>query len=309
MSKIYLHIGTHKTGTTSLQQFFSHNEQSLKNQSFLYPSAGRPKKFPHGHHNLVWGIINNNNYDPSAGSWKELLTEIDFFNPKNVIISSENFSWPDCITAEKIFEIKEYLSNHEVKIIIYLRNQSDYLKSHYCQAIKIGYYSGSFQDYLTYQRERLNYYQRLEPWKEAFGIENIIVKIYDNIAINNQLIRDFLETINFPLTEIRINSNITVNKSPNLKAIKIMRLLNIISQKYLKLSQKKCQKLYLKKLSNPNNIISKLVARIPDFIVNEELLSEREKIGLKELKKELKNSNQNIMQEYLGLEEGTLFNS
>ncbi len=88
-----------------------------------------------------------------------------------------------------------------------------------------------------------------------------------------------------------------------------MRLLNIIMRKKLNISQKTCQKLYLKKLSNTNNKISKLILKIPEFIVNQELLSEQEKINLNLLKEEFKTSNQKIAREYLGWEDSTLFNS
>ena len=40
MAKAYLHIGTPKTGTTSLQRFLSANSRLLEESGFLFPKFG-----------------------------------------------------------------------------------------------------------------------------------------------------------------------------------------------------------------------------------------------------------------------------
>ena len=57
MVTVYVHIGLHKTGTTTLQHFLNDNEKELLTKDVLYPNAGKPKKvFDYAHHNLAWQI-------------------------------------------------------------------------------------------------------------------------------------------------------------------------------------------------------------------------------------------------------------
>ena len=48
--KFILHVGTHKTGTTSIQKYCRKNEDVLKEESILYPNfdvIGKPKRYAH----------------------------------------------------------------------------------------------------------------------------------------------------------------------------------------------------------------------------------------------------------------------
>jgi hypothetical protein len=91
-SSVYLHIGTHKTGTSSIQNFLLNNQEYLRERGFLYPTAGRPKIFSDGHHNLFWALSNHKNYDPNVGAWEELISEIDSSQFQKIIVTSEELS-------------------------------------------------------------------------------------------------------------------------------------------------------------------------------------------------------------------------
>ena len=47
MTTLNLHIGLHKTGTTSLQSFFAENDEILKQFFIIYPRTGREEKKKH----------------------------------------------------------------------------------------------------------------------------------------------------------------------------------------------------------------------------------------------------------------------
>lgn len=49
---IYIHIGMHKTGTTSIQKFL-HTNFSGQNKEFYYPNTGI---YEYGHHNIPWSL-------------------------------------------------------------------------------------------------------------------------------------------------------------------------------------------------------------------------------------------------------------
>jgi len=44
---LYIHIGLHKTGTTSIQNFLTLNENILSKKGYLYPATGRKGQAQH----------------------------------------------------------------------------------------------------------------------------------------------------------------------------------------------------------------------------------------------------------------------
>jgi hypothetical protein len=99
----------------------------------LYPSAGRPtscdeSKF--GHHLLAWSIAEQRGIDRSHPCWRQLRDEIEYTRPGLVIVSSETF---EHFTKDQIAEIREHLADFRVRIIVYLRNYSDFIISRFKQ--------------------------------------------------------------------------------------------------------------------------------------------------------------------------------
>ena len=68
MARVVLHIGTHKTATTTLQDTLATNRALLAEQGIVYPSIGRAT----GHHTLAthWIDLPKVYYEPApaAGS-------------------------------------------------------------------------------------------------------------------------------------------------------------------------------------------------------------------------------------------------
>ena len=79
---LYLHIGTSKTGTTSIQQFLCHNRSALLHQGYLYPGLGVNII----NHRLVW--VQND--DHVTERMLELMRrEYDDSGARHIIISAE----------------------------------------------------------------------------------------------------------------------------------------------------------------------------------------------------------------------------
>ena len=53
MKTAYIHIGTHKTGSTSIQDFLFKNRTKLRDRGFLYPLSGISPKNLFGQHHLT----------------------------------------------------------------------------------------------------------------------------------------------------------------------------------------------------------------------------------------------------------------
>ena len=73
MSTLHLHIGSGKTGTTSIQEVFHANRQQLKKQGFLYPG-------PNPDHHLLFFASNAPQKD-----WARTYKGLDQKKLKNVL--------------------------------------------------------------------------------------------------------------------------------------------------------------------------------------------------------------------------------
>lgn len=144
MTTIYLHIGIPKTGTTSLQKFLFFNREKLLKKGCLYPITGtnitsnnEPKGY--SHNSLVRVLSQNTSQNGDWVSqckiWQEFKTEINALKAEKVIISAEFFTGPGIYNQDLIAMTKKLLDDYDVKIVIYLRRQDEFLRSYYCYLI------------------------------------------------------------------------------------------------------------------------------------------------------------------------------
>ena len=311
MTTAYIHIGTHKTGSTSIQYFLFKNRNKLSEQGFLYPLSGIPNKNLFGQHHLAVAFLEHlqlNTYNPNAGGWEEVISEANAVPDKNIIISSENFCLPR-FDLEQIYKIKDYLSQYRVKIVIYLRRQDKYLISKYRQFIGANKYSDSFERFISDQKWLIDYYQILKPWQQVFGTKNIIVKVFEPEGFNNDLLDDFLDAIDYPQNRSEIIKTSMQSVSPSIKETNFKQYFNQITQEWFSLTPKQYRNQYLTKLNNKLKkrlSIGKVINKIPDSILSNQLISVEERI---ELLKEFEESNRKVAREYLAQSNGKLFYS
>ncbi len=309
MTTAYIHIGTHKTGSTSIQYFLFKNRNKLKEQGFLYPLSGIPKKNLFGQHHLAAAFLENwqlNTYNPNAGGWEEVISEANNFPDKNIIISSENFCLPR-FDLEQIYKVKNYLSQYTVKIVVYLRRQDNYLISQYRQFIGANKYSDSFQQFISEQKWLIDYYKILQPWQQVFGTQNIIVRVFEPERFKNDLLDDFLDTIDYPQNRRELIKTSMQSVSPSIKETNLKQYFNQIAKKRFFLTPEQHQNKYLTKLNNKLKkrfSLGKVINKIPDSILSNQLISMEERI---ELLQEFEESNQKVAREYLARINGELF--
>ncbi len=250
MKKLYLHIGTEKTGTTTLQEVLFQNKESLKNEGFHFlQSAGvrNNRKIPAY-------CMDDDNYDDffkdlridslekknqfRAAFLSQLTKEIQGLpvDIHSVIISSEHLH-SRTRTIEEIRNVKALLSNFfsEIKVICYVREQAATAVSLYSTDIKCGD-SPSLKEVLSDCHPNnvyYNYYEMLSNWSDVFGLENLMVQKFDRCNFRNgDLIDDFLGLIDSTL-EKTIDKNIeTQNESLTVMGQFLGRAINKALPKY-----------------------------------------------------------------------------
>jgi len=231
--KLVLHIGCHKTGTTSIQAALFHNRKALEKQGYsLFYKSAKGIASQDGHP-AFWTIPFD---DPARGVFiRADLAKALSCLPGNVIMSQENFSW----VVEKI-ELEKFRKNlsmhfNDIKIIAYIRRQDMQMVSHHQQASKnpnliaahlFGSRPRALPDDSDGVRLYLNYHERLSKWANVFGDENITLRIFDkNTLKDGDSVADFsyVSGIKFPIIPER------KNESNGFEVTKINHLMNQLS--------------------------------------------------------------------------------
>ena len=138
MSRVILHIGTHKTATTTIQDMFAHNAPLLAQHGLIYPRLGRMT----GHHGLVTDWVQSlpRVYAYPSGSVAMLrhIAARHADTDETVFLSSEEFSRGDPTAQPDFAAIREALGGFaRIEVLCVLREQWQFIQSVYLEVSKI----------------------------------------------------------------------------------------------------------------------------------------------------------------------------
>ena len=138
MKKLFLHVGTHKTGTTALQNFLMVNKQLLREHGVLIPVSGCVDPYS-GCHNIAWELNDDHRFQGDYGTLDELCVEISESGCHTVVVSSEDFEYLHS-RPEALVRLKHRLNaiGCQVEVILFFREQGEYIISLYAELLKHG---------------------------------------------------------------------------------------------------------------------------------------------------------------------------
>lgn len=243
--KAFVHIGTEKTGTSSIQLFLRKNRKALDSRGYHFlQSAGKTNNWA-----LPAYCTEESRFD-DLYRFQEPDTDIpledfrkDFIGkfeaeirslPKNihtVVISSEHFH-SRLRTDSEVNNFRELMSRFfdDIRIICYLREQADTCASWYSTSMKSGS-TYSFHNFVRRCRPEsyyFNYFEVLANWEQHFGVDAMRVAVFDRSSfLHGDLLDDFISRID-PQLVGKFNKSIhTVNESLKPIGQALCRALNI----------------------------------------------------------------------------------
>ncbi|QBY02486.1 hypothetical protein E2K80_18535 [Rhodophyticola sp. CCM32] len=180
MPEIILHIGAHKTGTTSLQRLCAENRALMERNNVLYPDTNW---YHYAQHRLAFALRGQNR--GGADATQELgafARAIASTGAQKIFVSSEElFSIP----LEKLRPLATCLKNRPVKIIAVLRRPDEFLLSLYNQKVK--HPGNAFRQPIGYFLKNpgdidadIHFRACIGNWSSLFGRENITLLNYDS---------------------------------------------------------------------------------------------------------------------------------
>lgn len=228
MSKVILHIGTHKTGTTSLQYYMSYNKEKLLEDGIFWPTTGMAKEHKYGGHHLLTKQNADKTRYLDKPLWAEIENEILQKKPKVTVLSSESFSLLDRGEIEILGGLRR---NHDVTVVIYLRKFIPFIKAQYANSLKNKTETPSFLEFGLINKTLMDYNSLLGRWADVFGADNLIVHLYDKIKKEPGLFEDFASVIGvnrlYPLPDFLLKRNVT----PNEKILSAIYLMHRVGRK------------------------------------------------------------------------------
>lgn len=186
--RIYFHIGFNKTGTTTLQHTLSQNRELLQSRGFAYPSTLPNHGHLADHLNPARRAVLDEAIRTRNSLWSDALRDEISNSKMDIIISSEGFSNID----PKL--LRSFFPYSEIKIVVYIREQAEYIVSIYQQAVKG---RGIVEDFREFSaRLRVGFGAILSAWSSTFGRANLIARAYDRERlVNGDIVGDFLATL------------------------------------------------------------------------------------------------------------------
>jgi hypothetical protein len=190
MQTLYLHIGTHKTGTTSLQNFCQLNRDWLSDKGVYYPvSPGT------GHEKAAAELKEGND-----STLLRFVKEIQSSGKTAGLLSSEDFFDQAGMIGASLGEIAD-----QVIIVAYLRRQDFFIQSLYGEVVKHPEIRSteSFETYyenavgiLTDVNHPLSWSGLLSSWTGVFPKDQVRVRVYEkNQWVGGTVISDFLSLL------------------------------------------------------------------------------------------------------------------
>jgi len=236
LAKLYLHVGFHKTGTTSLQDNLNRNRPALLAQGIDYPKT---RKFK-AHHEFAW----------SAGQrgwgWKKFggskagsapakrMYQLLRKSKLDAIISSEFLSE---LSPDQIRTLLSSIGRRELKVIFTVRPIAKILPSAYQQEVKNGSkltYKSWLELVLEPEKENRNktrFWDRhshdveIAKWADIVGKDRVSVIISDD-ANPDFLTTSFFSLLGVSTKKFKESKKDVINRSMDLAEIELLRRIN-----------------------------------------------------------------------------------
>lgn len=310
MSTIYLHIGTPKTGTTSLQNFFWDNREALEKNNICYPDFGF--RYPgigfrrNGHFLVTTKYRDENNKRILEKEREDYIKGLDFLTEcaesySRIILSDEGIWRASLYNRENFWEnLKKDLDARklDLKIVVYLRRQDLFVQSQWIQKVK----EGAIYDFKTYLDDisrtgyPLNYYEYLHKLECIFGKEALIVRAFEKgqfLGEENTIQSDFLNIFGLKIADGFTIKQEFYNESLEGNYLEMKRILNSLDE-----------------FHNGRHALIKDIKQIQKrklFKDNYEKKTYFEEGAQEAYLDQFEESNASVAREYLGREDGKLF--
>lgn len=228
----YIHIGPHKTGTSSIQWFLKENRVELLKYGYFVPESGTN----HGaHHAIARKLCGQELRDHQQSAATNFARALDETPSEAVIVSSE--------PLEGLLKHRDYAKtfftrvrelNLEPKLVLFPRNQPQRINSNYSQVVKTFRQSEPFEVFVQGVTQGVGFrYSPLIELADAYDAE-LIARPFTRKTIAHGVVPEFLHAIGLDASQFR-DPDIRRNEAAGPFTVGVARgVLRLIGRKQLK---------------------------------------------------------------------------
>lgn len=196
--RLYLHIGTHKTGTTALQVFASKNLEWLKQKGLLYPT---PILIGKSRSQSQWPLVNNLTGASGDARYNEGLAILRSARRSaieskiNIFMSAENLYRLTVQSRRNVIRaLNEVFSEDHITVVCALRSQAEFAESYYKNSYRT--YKNrplALDSWLTKFSPLFEYKTRIKGFSEPLSADLLLVPYHK--AARKTFISDFFRRL------------------------------------------------------------------------------------------------------------------
>lgn len=208
--RIILHVGSHKTGTKSIQRFLYDINKSglLATINSEYPPGCVQ---PIAHQELVRFAMRRGRRPVTRLSpelnklnWEQIVplrvkAQLDHAQDRDLVYSAEGLYF---LRYDDEFDrLRELFKGRKIEIIIFFREPVEYLKAYAASLRLLGVQMSNHPESIAYVESDswlIDYPERLAGWQRFVGLNNVTVFNYDEIyALDGSVIPAFASRLGF----------------------------------------------------------------------------------------------------------------
>lgn len=223
MTRLVVHVGAQKTGSTALQHFLDRNESLLASLDVIYPHAGRGRANPENHHILAHALRKGN---PEVA--RRVVTEIMASGRSTAVLSSESLAVQDSAATA----LRDAFPGFDVTIVMFVRPQHQWFESFYRMTVQ----SASSQwTKLPWQWPIYQGYWKIADWldranrfAQVFGADAVRIHPYEPKRGSDAIYSDLLGDLGleWPLAGATLPDRTESNPSLGVEATEFKRMAN-----------------------------------------------------------------------------------
>ncbi|NOU46051.1 MAG: hypothetical protein HOO86_03205 [Bacteroidales bacterium] len=228
---LFIHIGTHKTGSTAIQNLLLLNKPELLKNGVLFPGSSDD------HYQITNELRESekpylNRETQAYKIFTEIKSNLHYFD--TFIISSEGFCENYELILPRLADIIAYFNLQiDIKIIIFYRYQASNLESTYQQYVKqlSTRLKMTFRHFLELHcySAVFDYYLLLNCWSKYFDRNDMLILPFIANREKSNLYSTFLNAVNLQLTEnYQLPTLDKINKGFSNNSLDFLRWLNIL---------------------------------------------------------------------------------
>lgn len=235
--QIILHVGMHKTGTTSIQNNCYRNRETLAEHGIIYPFFSYLEHTRANHSGPITAAISKkpdrygeqwraglgNNPNALQQAYKEQFKALlDSPQADTLVLSGETIS---AFADDDLKKLRKRLLQHtdQLRVVVYIRNPASAVGSILQQRVRGGGDRDTDDNIIALASISRRRYQRL---KDVFGQSLEVLNFHEAASHPSGLVGDFMEFCGLPTEETQKLEFAAANPRTSMESFKLMLAIN-----------------------------------------------------------------------------------